>query len=183
VLPSTVAGKSPPDRITISGPTLASSVEIVDALALSEFSPWARAFIDWDRGISAGPPEETRRFEVSFYLDERDPAPVYVLHYAPVASGPGYIYIPGRGEPWHQSNIGTIQGASTSDRWAPEGKWQYATGAWDALIRTALERSSAAPQPAHTGGDQPMGWVVLAASSVTGAMLLAALRLRAPAAN
>lgn len=97
-----------------------------------EFNPWGRSFIDWDRGPPTEPPARDQTYTVSFYLDDRV---IYVLEYAPNAEDEaGLIYIPGPEHPDYRHNIGTIMGASSSDRWNPEGRWQYATAEWAALM-------------------------------------------------
>jgi len=131
--------KGPVDKIVIAGPGLAASIEITDAADLSGFNPWSRTFIAWNRGLVAEPPSIEETYAVSFLKKGgRELSLIYMLHYAPGPSGgPGYIYIPGPDEPWYWLNIGTISTGS-SDRWNPNGKWQYATVQWDALMLRAL---------------------------------------------
>ena len=139
----TAAAKGPVDKIAILKASSTEPIEVSDEGALAEFDPWGRQFIDWDRGIADGPPPGGEGYMVSFYLDDRV---IYVLEYAPdAAGGTGFIYIPGPDHPDYSLNSGTIIGAS-SDRWDPNGKWQYATPRWDALMR-----SESGVQPPATG--------------------------------
>jgi hypothetical protein len=142
--------KSPPDKLSVTGPGLARPVEITDAPSLAAFDPWTRGFIAWERGLAARPPPLEETYSVAFHLRRLggDLAVIYVLRYAPdPAGGPGFIHIPGPGTPEYRLNIGTIITGS-SDRWDPNGQWQHATAGWDALMRRALGgrlASSAAP--------------------------------------
>lgn len=144
VAASMALAKGPVDKITITG--LDDPIEITDEASLAPFDPWSRGFIAWDRGLVEEPPsviEET--YTVSFHIERGDGefSLIYVLHYAPArAGGPGYIYIPGPGDPYYQLNIGTIITGS-SDQWDPNDKWQYATAEWDALMLHALGEHSA----------------------------------------
>ncbi|MBI4499398.1 MAG: hypothetical protein HY689_16040 [Chloroflexi bacterium] len=154
LLPAPALAKSPPDKITVEGPGLAAPVEITDPADLAEFSPWSRRFIWWDQGLVTAPPPADQTYTVSFYLRDRK---IYVVEYAPDPSGaPGALYFPGPGHPSYRLNIGTIIGASTSDRWAPEGKWYYATAEWDLMIQRALRAHRATSRaPGSPVGDTP----------------------------
>ena len=153
--------KNPPDTLVVEGPGLTSPVAITDAAALAGFSPWDRGFIAWDRGPATAPPPTARRYAVYFYLAGRE---VYVLDYVPAPAGePGSIYLPGPGDPAYGLNSGTIVSAST-DRWDPNGRWQYATAAWDAALSRALRGPvPALPWPATSGH---LGTVQTALASV-----------------
>jgi len=138
----------------VSGNELAAPVEIPDAAALESFNPWNRGFIAWERGLAADPPPVARTYTVAFYLDSASAGgsggtPIFVVHYAPdPAGGPGFIYIPGPADEWYRLNIRTII-TGGSDRWNPNGRWQYATAEWDAVMRGALGgRVSSAAQSA-----------------------------------
>lgn len=139
-LPAAAEAKSPPDRLVVSGGGLAGAVEIEDAAALASFNPWTRGFIAWERGLAEGARESlARAYTVSFYLGSvGGGSPIYVVHYAPdAAGGPGLIYVPGPADEWYRLNIGTII-TGDSDRWNPNGRWQYATAAWDGVMARAL---------------------------------------------
>jgi len=139
-LPGLVEAKSPPDRLVVSGSGLAAPVEIGEAAALASFSPWSRGFIAWERGVASG--EQAwlaRAYTVAFYLNSvGGGSPIYVVHYVPdAAGGPGLIYVPGPADEWYRLNIGSII-TGDSDRWNPNGRWQYATAEWDAVMSRAL---------------------------------------------
>ncbi|MBI3971761.1 MAG: hypothetical protein HY332_10780 [Chloroflexi bacterium] len=151
LLPASAAfAKSLPDRIVVAGPGMVEPIEITDQASLSGFNPWTRGFIAWDRGPVAAPPPAEQTYTASFYLKNGDGARslIFVLHYRPDSSGgPGYIYIPGPGDEWYRLNIGTII-TGGSDHWNPNGKWQYATPAWDTVMRRALrEHGVSLPVP------------------------------------
>lgn len=141
LLPAPAAfAKSPPDRILVAGPGLTAPIAITDAAALAGFNPWARGFIAWERGLGAAPPPAEQTYTASFYVGRGVGAPslIYVLRYVPdPAAGAGLIYLPGPGEEWYGLNIGTIL-TGDSDHWNPNGRWQYATTAWDVLMERAL---------------------------------------------
>jgi hypothetical protein len=129
LLEATVVAKGPVDKITVTGPEI-ESIEITARDALDEFDPWGRQFIDWERGLASKSPTRGEPYTVSFYLDDRV---IFVLKYAPEPEGTGYIYVPGPEDPDYRRNAGTIIGGS-SDRWDPNGKWQYATASWAAVM-------------------------------------------------
>lgn len=181
--------KGPPDKLSLSGRGLAQPVEIADPASLAAFDPWTRGFIAWGRGLAANPPPLEDTYTVSFYLKRAggELALIYVLHDAPdPTGGPGYIHIPGRGEPAYRLNIGTII-TGDSDRWDPNGKWQYATAEWDAVMRRALSEHAAAapaggavtPSRLPKAGAPPVLWLVPAtAGALTAGLVWLARRRR-----
>ena len=140
-LPATVvSAKGPVGRITISGPGLTDPVEVKSAAMLSNFDPWGRQFIAWDRGVAPTAPQGQPSYAIAFYRDESGRgSPIYVFDYVPRSPrGPGYIHLPGPGDSRYALNAGTVVGATSSDRWNPDGKWQYATDEWDAAVLQEL---------------------------------------------
>ena len=141
-LPATVvSAKGPVAVITVSGPGLTAPIEMKSAAVLSDFDPWRRQFIAWDRGVPPAAPQGPS-YAITFYRfhrDESGASPIYVFDYVPnVPDGPGYIYIPGPDDSRYSLNAGTVVGATSSDRWNPDGKWQYATDEWDATVLQEL---------------------------------------------
>ena len=162
--------------ITIEGQGLTHPIEITDAESLEPFSPWFRQFIDWKRRRIKTPPPVEETYEVSFHLDER--GKIFVLQYSTDPSGgPGYIYIPGPGEPGYHLNIGTII-TGDSDSWNPNGKWQHATTAWGTLMQQSIGKS-VTPAPVTNGPSNTMAWgLALATLALISAAAMISLRLR-----
>ncbi len=140
--------KGPVDKMTLTGAGLASPIEITNSESLAPFDPWTRGFVSWNRGRVTEPPPAEQIYAVSFYLQARNRpncpkldgefCVIFVLQYSPDPSGgPGHLYFPGPGEPSYRLNIGTIM-TSSLDAWDPNGKWQYATADWDALMQRVL---------------------------------------------
>ena len=144
-LTAQVYAKGPVDKITLAGEGLTEPIEITDAESLAPFDPWMRGFIDWNRGRIAEPPPVEEAYEVSFHLADR--GTIYVMQYlTDTLGGPGYIYIPGPGDPWYSLNMGTIMGGS-SDAWDPNGKWHHAKLSWGMLVQKALNSTGNVPTP------------------------------------
>ena len=161
--------------ITVEGQGLAEPIEITDAESLEPFNPWFRQFIDWKRRGIKTPPEIEETYEVHFHLTER--GKIFVLHYSTDPSGgPGYIYIPGPGEPGYRLNIGTII-TGDSDSWNPNGQWQHATPEWAALIRQAVPKASSR-QPGADATSFPMAWALALGALVLIGAATVSLRLR-----
>ena len=134
--------KGKPDKITIRGGKMARAIEITDRATLNGFDPWSGQFIDSHKGFVADPPERSFAFEVFFYMkwpsrhsryDQGDLKLIYAVRYYPGRDGgPGYIYLPGKGEAFYDVNVFTIL------RDGHDGHWHYASPAWDALMKRAL---------------------------------------------
>ena len=175
-LASPVAAKGPVDMITIEGEKLSGTIEITNAASLYSFDPWFRQFIDWKRRRIKTPPAVKDTYEVSFHLNER--GKIFVLQYSTDPSGgPGYIYIPGPGEPGYRLNIGTIIGGD-SDSWNPNGQWQHATPEWAALMQHSIEKATSVPT-ASDGSPNTLAWALaLGILLLVSAVTMASLRLR-----
>ena len=143
LVPGALAAKGPTVSIEVSGDTLAEPLAITDADLVARFSIWngpgVRAngkqvhldperqdgrFIDWPKGIAAGPPERAQRYAVLLRIGA-DNGRAYRLTYAfqPSAEG-GYIFLP-------KANVALISHGV-------EGNWFYSTPAWEALIRPII---------------------------------------------
>lgn len=131
VLATPVMAKGPVDKITIEGPSLAEPIEITDPDILSRFDPWGGQFIGTGGPLAGPPPHIKEPYLVKFYLENQqgDLALRYVFYYYFNTAGTtGYIYLPGPGEPYHQTNAGTII-RGTSD-----GRWHKAIPGWDDVM-------------------------------------------------
>jgi hypothetical protein len=134
--------KGKPDKIAIRGGKMARPIEITDPATLSGFDPWSGQFIDWSKGLVANPPERSYAFEVFFYMkgmgrhsryDQGKLALMYAVRYWPGRNGePGYVYLPGKGEAFYDLNAATIL------RDGHDGRWHYASPAWDALMKRVM---------------------------------------------
>ena len=126
--------KGPVDKIVIKGGGLAQAIEVKDRATLKSFDPWGGQFIDWSKGPVAAPRDIATSYEVYFYMfwlpTDREMTLKYVIRYVPGSGdAPGYVYLPGRGEKWYSTNMGTIM------RGDNDGRWHLATGAWSVLVQ------------------------------------------------
>lgn len=137
----TIYGKGSPDRILVSREA-SVPLEISDRETLKKFDPWRGQFIDWTKGVVSPPAGQDQKFEVFFYMkwpgrhsdyDRGDLKLIYTASYVPGGEGlPGFVYLPGKGEKFHDNNAGTIW------REQDDGKWHQASAEWDALVRHLL---------------------------------------------
>ena len=129
----TALAKGPADKITISGPGLSEPIEITDAQILEQFSPWSETFFDKGRGTLADPPEVESTYQVRFYLKDEggELRSSYSFDYAP--GNPGYIHLPGKGDPLYETNKGLILRGE-------DGGWLYASTAWYDMMQHMLEK-------------------------------------------
>jgi hypothetical protein len=136
-----VSAKAPTVKIIISGGELTSSIELTDPRILDISNVWTGQFLDRSRGTAKEPPRGLRRYEVSFYIRVADNElkKKYVVYYYPTrATEPGYIYLPAKGETWYSLNVGAII------RDEQDGKWNYASPAWEGLIKPVIAGVEAA---------------------------------------
>ncbi|GAB4577313.1 MAG: hypothetical protein Fur0022_00440 [Anaerolineales bacterium] len=130
---TTAIAKGPADKLSISGPGLTEPIEVTDPKILQPFSPWGDRFYDGQTGALAELPKVDVQYQVLFYVeDEAGELRVrYAFQYTP--GQPGLIHLPGKGDEWYETNIGTIL------RGGLEGQWLYASQEWDDLMRQLLE--------------------------------------------
>jgi hypothetical protein len=151
-VPLLVIAKGPTLKITIKGSDLASPVEITEERILGKFDVWAGAgvmingapqtegfIIAWEKGPVAEPPATLPKYEVSFHVIHQGPSR-YVVSYAyDPATGKGYVYLPGKGEKFNESNTFLIFRNV-------EGNWFFATGTWTDVAKALIERAKAGSQ-------------------------------------
>jgi hypothetical protein len=151
--PMAAWAKAVPNAITIAGGGLGRVVEVTDPQLLAISNVWLGQFLDSSRTPLNEAPPGLKSYEISFYLKqaENDVRKIYVAYYYPnVGSEQGLIYLPGRG-PAFELNIGTIM------RGVQDGKWNYASPAWEALIKPVIanaESASASKTASDEGGSQ-----------------------------
>src|SRR5258708_16529022 len=145
-VPLLVIAKGPTLKITIKGADLASPVEITEERILGQFNVWAGAgvtindapqpegfIVASEKGPVAQPPATLLRYEVSFHVMHQGPSS-YVVSYAyDPATGKGYVYLPGKGEKFNESNTFLIFRNV-------EGHWFSATGTWTDVAKPLIER-------------------------------------------
>src|SRR5882672_7661190 len=116
-VPLLVIAKGPTLKITIKGSDLASPIEITEERILGKFNVWAGAgvminstpqaegfIIAWEKGPVAEPRVTLLRYEVSFHVMHQGPGSYVVSYLYDPATGKGYVYLPGKGEKFHESN-------------------------------------------------------------------------------
>ncbi len=134
--------KGLPDLITITGPGLSQAVEITNPEILKQFSPWGGEFADWNHGTLEEAHCSGQQYDAHFFMkwegrhsdyDHGDLPLVYVVRYCRgLAGSSGFIHLPGQGDKFYRLNIFTIY------RKGIDGKWLYASKAWDALMERLL---------------------------------------------
>jgi hypothetical protein len=145
-LSGTALAKADTVRITISGGGLTRAIEITDPHVLALSNVWFGQFLDASRTPESEPPKGPSPYEVSFFvkLAENNVRKMYVAYYYPNSpEKQGLIYLPSEGAVWRLN-------ASTILREGRDGKWNYASPAWESLIKPVLIRALALasrPQP------------------------------------
>ena len=131
---ASAGGKATPFKLTIAGGGLDKAIDVTDPQLLALSDVYGGQFIDDSRSPQNEAPKELAGYEVSFYVkvDENDVRKMYVVYYYPQASKEqGFLYLPGEGAV-RDLNNGTIM------RGARDGKWNYASPEWEALIKPAI---------------------------------------------
>ena len=139
--------KGASDKITITGPGLATSIEITDPETLGEFNPWDGQFLDKNRETVTRTPEANVLFQVLYYSKDANGQfrVFYAFKYSPLPSGMrGEIYLPQEKEAGYGMNNETIA--------RPSG-WLYASPAWDSLMQRLLkDQQTSSPSIRTIGG-------------------------------
>jgi hypothetical protein len=139
--PGSALAKGATVRLVLTCGGLAAPVVIADSARLTfALGPWGGGFMDTTRSVRTAPTRPLRPCEVAFYVryGPSDVQLAYVVYYYPRSRGrSGYVYLPGRGNPWYALNAGTIL------RRGRDGHWMYASRAWEeGLIRPALAEAT-----------------------------------------
>jgi hypothetical protein len=141
LMPVGALAKGRTAKILIWGGALTSAIEVTDQRILDISNVWTGQFLDRSRGTAKEPPRGLQRYEVSFYIKiaDNEVRKKYVMFYYPnPAAEAGYIYLPGKGETWYSLNVGAIL------RDEQDGKWSYASPAWEHLIKPMIAVAEAA---------------------------------------
>jgi hypothetical protein len=121
-------------KLSIAGANLAKPIEVTDRQVLQHFNVW-HGHLDPNRRVPAAPATSDQPYEVRFFVkfSESDVRMAFVLYYYPNLGGQtGYIYLPQRGEKWHDLNYGTVQMATG---------WFRASRNWETHIKPLLARA------------------------------------------
>jgi hypothetical protein len=141
--PESALAKAPTVKITISGGDLVGGIEVTNPQILRLSDAWSGQFLDSSRSPENNAPQGLRSYEISFYAEiaKNDVRKIYVGYYYPNSSTEqGFIYLPGSG-PVRSLNVGTII------REGRDGKWNYASPAWEALIKPLIARATTQVDP------------------------------------
>jgi len=139
VMPPALSSKAETARVTITGAGLASPIQITDGKVLELSHAWGGGFLDASRPPLEQAPNVDSPYEVTFYswIADNDIRKTCVFFYSPgSAAAPGIIYLPRKGVVW-TLNSGTVI------REGRDGKWSYASPAWEALIKPFIARAAA----------------------------------------
>jgi len=148
--PKTAWAKGATSKITISGGGLTSEIEVTDPRILDISNVWYGKFLDRSKGAVKEPPRGLRTYEVWFYIkfSANDVRKRYVVYYSPDPStGHGYVYLPGKGQPWYWLNVSALFQDGR------DGKWSYASPAWEDLIKPVIADAEAAPAKHETASN------------------------------
>jgi len=120
-------------RITISAEDL-QPIEITDEAVLALSHVFAGQFIDQ---LAPAPdfalPRYTLTFDIQTLQGVKEAA--YVVVYSiDAATGEGFVYLPGPGEPSYRRNVSTIL------RDGQDGYWHHASEEWSAVISRYVRR-------------------------------------------
>jgi hypothetical protein len=128
-------------KITIDNEHFTTPIEIVDTETLRNFQVFAGAgtssnephslIVDWTTGTVSPPPVNIERYRVSFYV-EHYASPYVVLYAYDPRHSQGYVYLPGREDPWYRSNVSIIIRRV-------EGNWLPAWAVWEHIARPLIE--------------------------------------------
>jgi hypothetical protein len=150
-LPPLAFGQGVISRITLSAPGF--DIEIVDEKARNDFrvgggpgntlngTPnWGRkSWIvqDWTQPV-AEPDRSLLRVKATFTIDRRSargPRPYVVFYvYDPVAAQ-GFVYLPGKGEPFYIENVNLLYRGDDF-----EGRWFRATSEWTTHVQPLIDK-------------------------------------------
>ena len=136
------SAKAPTVRITIAGGKLTRPLVLTDNELLDSSPAWGSAFLDFSKPPLGEVPKVSTTYELTLYSEiaENDIRKTCVFFYAPGFSAEqGLIYLPGKGSLW-------LLNAGTIIRQGRDGKWSYASPAWEALIKPFIANGEAGRQ-------------------------------------
>ena len=152
-----LSAKSETVKMTITGSDLPKTIEITDKSILTRFNIWSGpgnfrvengvktpiindGSILWSQAVVSDPPKGLQQYEVSFYGMFPEERIMYVLRYKydPIATK-GYVYLPGRGEPWYEVNVRSIYRGV-------EGHWFTASEEFNNTVEPIIRKAKVAAE-------------------------------------
>lgn len=131
-MPAAAWAKGHTSRLVLSCMGFSHPVEITNPAALTmENGPWGGGFIDSTKARVTAAPTNRRTCEVDFYVrySPREERLAYVVYYYPgTGRESGYLYLPGKGEPWYALNV------SAMFRTGIDGTWRVASPDWERAL-------------------------------------------------
>ena len=137
-LPQDALAKAETVKITVSGGSLATTINVTHARILELSHAWGDSFLDTSRPPIDQAPQGPWPYEVSFYslIGENDVRKTCVLYYYPSHSTDlGLVYLPGNRSAVWALNVGTVL------RRGRDGKWNYASPAWDTSMKSTIAKA------------------------------------------
>jgi len=143
LLSSVAISKASLSKLLVSGGKLSRPVELTASGVLRASNPWFGTFIpQWNKAtddFTPGPPEDSKRYELSFYAAFSDSAPPHIIYTAYYANDPGmhrcFVYLPGEHEQWYSTNASSIL------RPKQDGRWNLADLEWCEQLNAAIGRA------------------------------------------
>jgi hypothetical protein len=89
---------------------------------------------DWEHPAAA-PAQQLARIQATFRITHpttQEQRYYVVFHVRDPATGQGYVYLPGKGEAFHDSNVYTLR------RDEYDGRWYRATAEWTRQVQAAI---------------------------------------------
>lgn len=129
--------KAPVSKMVIEHPGLVEPIEITDPEFLDRFHPGPARFIGMV-GPFRSPPDVGLQipYQVYSYFDNGwgELELSYVFYYYPNSPGKrGYIYFPGKGEPYYPVNVRLVL------RGESDGGWHQSAPVWERAFARALQ--------------------------------------------
>lgn len=150
--PALLFAKGATAKIIVIGDDLSGlsrPIEITDQKFLRQINIWAGPgassnesqglIVDWSLGEAPKPSYRLPLYEIFFYTfeneqNEREKLAYVVSYKYDPSTHCGYVYVPGKGDNWLSTNLGTIMRGV-------EGNWFHAWSIWDEFAKSFLTKA------------------------------------------